>query len=54
MIEETLEQQEDENELFENYRIEVDKGQSLLRIDKFLMDRLYIVPTPTLLQQQKD
>ncbi|MBP1646128.1 MAG: pseudouridine synthase, RluA family [Bacteroidetes bacterium] len=40
MIEETLEPQEEENELFENYRIEVDKGQSLLRIDKFLMDRL--------------
>lgn len=40
MIEETLAPQEDENELFENYRIEVDKGQSLLRIDKFLMDRL--------------
>ena len=38
MIEET--NQEDEQELYENYRIEVDKGQSLLRIDKFLMDRI--------------
>ena len=33
-------EQEEEVELFENYRIEVDKGQSLLRIDKFLMDRI--------------
>ncbi len=40
MIEETNLLQEEENELFENYRIEVDKGQSLLRIDKFLMDRI--------------
>jgi 23S rRNA pseudouridine1911/1915/1917 synthase len=30
----------DELSLYENYRIEVDKGQSLLRIDKFLMARL--------------
>ena len=30
----------DELELYENYRIEVDKGQSLLRIDKYLMLRL--------------
>lgn len=42
MIEEEIDLvQEDESEgLFENYRIVVDKGQSLLRIDKFLMDRL--------------
>ena len=41
MIEEEIDiVQEDEIELFENYRIEVDKGQSLLRIDKFLIDRL--------------
>ena len=30
----------EEAELFENYRIVVDKGQSLLRIDRFLMDRI--------------
>lgn len=30
----------DEEDLFEHYRIVVDKGQSLLRIDKFLVDRL--------------
>ncbi|MDR0970938.1 MAG: RluA family pseudouridine synthase [Bacteroidales bacterium] len=37
---ENIIQEEEERELFENYRIEVDKGQGLLRIDKFLMDRL--------------
>jgi 23S rRNA pseudouridine1911/1915/1917 synthase len=30
----------DDQELFEHYRIEADKGQSLLRIDKFLMSRI--------------
>ncbi len=30
----------DDRELFEHYRIVVDKGQGLLRIDKFLMTRL--------------
>ncbi|MFA6806284.1 MAG: RluA family pseudouridine synthase [Bacteroidales bacterium] len=41
MIEEEKDiEQGEEIELFENYRIEVDKGQSLLRIDKFLMDRI--------------
>lgn len=30
----------DQEELYEHHRIEVDKGQSLLRIDKFLMNRL--------------
>ena len=30
----------EEEELYEHYRIVVDKGQSLLRIDKFLMDRI--------------
>ena len=30
----------DEKELFEHYRFEVDPGQSPLRIDKFLLDRL--------------
>lgn len=31
---------EDSDELYEHHRIIVDKGQALLRIDKFLMDRL--------------
>jgi 23S rRNA pseudouridine1911/1915/1917 synthase len=31
---------EETNELYEHYRIEVDPGQSLLRIDKFLMSRI--------------
>jgi len=31
---------EDSDELFEHYRIQVDTGQSLIRIDKFLSDRL--------------
>jgi 23S rRNA pseudouridine1911/1915/1917 synthase len=31
---------DDENELFEHYRFIVDKGQSLLRIDKFLSERI--------------
>jgi ribosomal 50S subunit-recycling heat shock protein len=30
----------DSDELYEHYRIVIDKKQSLLRIDKFLMDRL--------------
>ena len=30
----------EEDELFEHYQIKVDKKQELLRIDKFLMDRL--------------
>lgn len=33
------EDQDDDQELFEHYRIEVEKGQHLLRIDKFLMNR---------------
>ena len=33
-------QQEEDEELHEHYRFEVDKGQSLLRIDKFLMSRI--------------
>lgn len=32
--------QDQDDELFEHHRIVVDKGQSLVRIDKFLMDRL--------------
>jgi len=31
---------EDSDELYEHHRIVVDKGQALLRVDKFLMDRL--------------
>ena len=30
----------EDRELFEHHRIEVDKGQALIRIDKFLMDRI--------------
>ncbi|WP_210490057.1 RluA family pseudouridine synthase [Rufibacter aurantiacus] len=30
----------DSDELYEHHRIQVDKGQALLRVDKFLMDRL--------------
>ncbi len=33
------EEQEDDQELFEHLRVVVDKGQELLRIDKFLMNR---------------
>ena len=43
MIDETLQEIEnkhEDNEMYENYRIVVDKGQSLLRIDKFLMVRI--------------
>ncbi len=36
----TEEQEEGDDELFEHHRIVADPGQSLLRIDKFLMDRL--------------
>ncbi len=32
--------EQDDQELYEHYRIEVDKGQALLRIDKFLINRL--------------
>lgn len=31
---------EEDDELFEHYRLVVDKGQALLRIDKFLMNRI--------------
>jgi len=33
-------EQEENNELYEHYRIVADKGQESLRIDKFLMDRI--------------
>ncbi|WP_420149348.1 RluA family pseudouridine synthase [Spirosoma sp.] len=37
---EAVEEFSEEEELYEHHRIVVDKGQSLLRIDRFLMDRL--------------
>ena len=40
MADEREEIVEDEDELYEHHRIVVDKGQSPLRIDRFLMDRL--------------
>jgi 23S rRNA pseudouridine1911/1915/1917 synthase len=40
MSEENQEVENDEEELFEHYRFKSDPGQELLRIDKFLMDRL--------------
>ncbi|MGJ1387552.1 RluA family pseudouridine synthase [Sphingobacterium spiritivorum] len=40
MAEDLALQEQDEQELFEHLRIEVDKGQALLRIDKFLMNRV--------------
>jgi 23S rRNA pseudouridine1911/1915/1917 synthase len=36
----THSEEEESDELYEHYRIVVDKGQSLLRLDKFLLDRL--------------
>ncbi len=33
-------QEEENEELFEHYRIVADKGQTLLRVDKYLMDRI--------------
>ncbi len=35
-----LDEKHEEGEMYENFRIVVDKGQSLLRIDKFLMARI--------------
>jgi len=42
MIEETedISVSADENDLYEHFRFEVDKGQAMLRIDKFLMGRI--------------
>lgn len=40
MSEDILPEDERDDELFEHYRIVADRGQALLRIDKFLMDRL--------------
>ena len=35
-----IEDQEEDGEWFEHFRVQVDKGQALLRIDKFLTDRI--------------
>jgi 23S rRNA pseudouridine1911/1915/1917 synthase len=35
-----FQEEEEDNDLFEHYRFKADKGQELLRIDKFLMDRI--------------
>lgn len=40
MVEKELELPDDEQELFEHFRFVIDKGQELLRIDKFLMNRI--------------
>jgi len=40
MTEQIGSQDQEEQELFEHLRIEVDKGQALLRIDKYLMNRV--------------
>ena len=40
MLTEAVEEFSEDDELYEHHRIVVDKGQSLLRIDRFLMDRL--------------
>ena len=34
------EEEVEDNDLFEHYKFKADKGQELLRIDKFLMDRI--------------
>ena len=39
-LENDIELQDNESEMFEHFRFEVDKGQSALRIDKFLMSKL--------------
>lgn len=35
-----LDEQQEQDDLFEHHRLEVDKGQQMVRIDKFLIDRL--------------
>jgi 23S rRNA pseudouridine1911/1915/1917 synthase len=40
MAEDILPDDEQDDELFEHHRIIADSRQSLMRIDKFLMDRL--------------
>ncbi|OYU94588.1 MAG: RNA pseudouridine synthase [Bacteroidetes bacterium B1(2017)] len=39
-FDEEIDAPEEEQELFEHFRVEVDKGQGLLRIDKYLMNRI--------------
>ena len=39
-LQDDIEDVNDESRLYEHFRIVVDKGQELLRIDKFLLDRL--------------
>ena len=34
----------DEAQLYEHFRVVVDKGQEMIRVDKYLFDRL--IPTP--------
>jgi 23S rRNA pseudouridine1911/1915/1917 synthase len=40
MMSEAEDPEEEEQELYEHYRLKADPGQELLRIDKFLMDRI--------------
>ena len=40
MLEDSFFKEDSEDDLFEHYRFVADKGQSLLRIDKFLVDRI--------------
>ena len=40
MAQEDLEREEEQDDLFEHYNFKADPGQELLRIDKFLMDRI--------------
>lgn len=37
---EDVEDVEDDNQLYEHYRYDVDKGQSIIRVDKFLVDKV--------------
>ncbi|MFT5780153.1 MAG: 23S rRNA pseudouridine1911/1915/1917 synthase, partial [Crocinitomicaceae bacterium] len=42
MIDQKVEEEEEENneELFEHHRVKADPGQEVIRIDKFLMERI--------------
>ena len=39
-MDDNLDNEQEEQELYEHLRIVADKGQALLRIDKFLMNRV--------------
>ncbi|MDR0832819.1 MAG: RluA family pseudouridine synthase [Candidatus Symbiothrix sp.] len=39
-LREQIEEQEEQEELYEHFRFTADKGQALLRVDKFLVDRI--------------